>query len=367
MIPFLDVAASNREVHVALANAFDRVLSSNSLILGSEVESFEQEFAASEGAGSCVGVANGLEALVLSLTAVGIRPGDEVLVPSHTFIATWLAVSRIGATPIPVEPVRDGYTIDLDHAASQLGARTTAIIPVHLYGEPERMDEILEWAGRHRLAVVADAAQAVGATIDGNRLGEIAPLSTVSFYPAKNLGALGDGGAILVNDGALDERLRRLRNYGSSEKYIHTERGFNSRLDELQAAFLRTKLVRLLEWNRRRTEIAAMYSSALAGSGLSLPPEAAGRSSSWHLYVVRSRRRSAFMEGMLQHGIQTQIHYPIPPHKQTAYIDGNYGSLPRAEALAAEVVSLPIGPHMPPSDVEKVISAAKVVAELTEV
>ncbi len=366
MIPFLDVGAANREVASELSAALDLVASSNALILGPELERFEQELSLREGSEHCIGVANGLDALFLSLMATGVQPGDEVLVPAHTFIATWLAVSRVGAIPVPVEPTATGYNMDPHHANAQISSRTTAIVPVHLYGEPAMMAEINDLAESKGLAVVADAAQAIGASSRGMKLGQLAQTSTLSFYPAKNLGALGDGGAVLTQDAQLAAKLRRLRNYGSETKYVHDELGFNSRLDELQAAFLRVKLTRVSGWNQRRSEIATEYSAELSGTGLILPEISSQDNSSWHLYVVRSRNRGEFVAGMLQQGVQTQIHYPIPPHKQGAYADSRYVELPITEAIANEVVSLPIGPHLSPNQVEYVVSAAIKVARTTE-
>jgi len=340
-----------------------RVYDTNWYVLGEEVAAFEQEYSQFSGVAHTVGVGNGLEALTLALRALGIGPGDEVLVPSNTYIATWLAVSHVGATPVPVEP--DPATSNLDPArlAAALTPRTRAILPVHLYGQPCRMPEILGFAAEHGLVVVEDNAQAQGATFAGQLTGSFGTVNATSFYPTKNLGALGDAGAITTNDSALAEQLRRLRNYGTTHKNHHELPGYNSRLDELQAAVLRVKLRHLPAWTAQRRQIAAWYHAHLAGTpGLQLPAVAAGAAPVWHLYVVHTAQRDALRQHLAAQGIETLVHYPVPPHLQPAYGALNWpaGSLPIAETLAATCLSLPLWPGMTEEMVAKVASASKV-------
>lgn len=359
-IPFLDLGAQTRELRDELNEALARVLDSGWYLLGDELAAFEREYAQFSGAAHCVGVANGLDALHLCLKAMGIGPGDEVLVPSNTFIATWLAVTYAGATPIPVEPDEHTYNIDPVRIEAAITSRTRAIIPVHLYGHPADLDPILEIAKRHSLWVLDDAAQAHGARYKGKRIGGLADATSWSFYPGKNLGALGDGGAVTTNDQDLADRVRVLQNYGSRVKYVHEVTGFNSRLDEIQAAVLRTKLKCLDEWNTRRSAIAAQYLESLSGTDLVLPQVASWADSVWHLFVVRSAQRDALQENLRAAGIQTLIHYPIPPHLQGAYRDLGLqeGSLPISEAIHRQVLSLPIGPHLSHEEVANTVQAA---------
>ena len=359
MIPFLDLAAINRAHAEALNAAVKRVLDSGWFILGNEVAQFEREYAAFCGAAECVGVANGLDALVLALRALDIGPGDEVLVPSNTFIASWLAISHVGAKPVPVEPISATANIDPSRLAAALTPRTRAVMPVHLYGQPAEMAPILAFARDHGLKVIEDAAQAHGARYRGERIGGYGDVVTWSFYPGKNLGALGDGGAVTTNDAALAERVRVLRNYGSKQKYRHEVIGFNSRLDELQAAMLRAKLPALDTENAHRARIAAHYTQHLQGLPLQLPHSAEGCISAWHLYVVRHPRRDALAQGLAERGIGTVIHYPVPPHLQPAYasLGIQRGALPIAEALHDEVLSLPMGPTISVADADVVIAA----------
>ena len=347
-IPFLDLRAAYLELRTEIDAAVARVLDSGSYVLGPEVEAFEAEWAAYCGAAHAVGVANGLDALVLALRALGIGPGDEVAVPSNTYIATWLAVSAVGAAPLPVEPDPATHVIDAAGIAAVLTPRTRAVLPVHLYGQPADMDTIVALARTHGLAVVEDAAQAHGARCRGRRIGAHGDLVCWSFYPGKNLGAMGDGGAVTTDRADLADRLRVLRNYGSREKYVNETPGVNSRLDPLQAAVLRVKLTRLDAWTERRRAAATAYGVALAGAGLILPQVTEWADPVWHLYVVRSPVRAALQARLAGAGIGTLIHYPIPPHLQAAYAPAGIarGSLPVAERLAAEVLSLPMGPHL---------------------
>lgn len=358
-IPQLDFAAINAEVRPELDAAYQRVIDSNHLILGAEVEQFEQEFASFCEVGHAIGVANGLDALFLTLKAMDIGHGDEVIVPSNTYIATWLAVSYAGATPVPVEPDSATYNLDPSLIEAAITPRTRAIMPVHLYGQPADMDPIMDIARRHNLKVIEDAAQAHGARYHGRRVGTLGDAAGFSFYPGKNLGALGDGGAIVTNDAELAKRLRILRNYGSSVKYHNEYKGYNSRLDELQAAFLRAKLRGLDDSNARRRAVAARYLDGLAGSGLGLPFVPEWAEPVWHLFVVRSSRRQHVQDGLREQAIGTLIHYPIPPHRQPAYAELGLqeGSLPIAEEIHREVLSLPIWPQMHGEQVDRVCAA----------
>ena len=367
-VPFLDVEASYRELQRDIDAAQQRVLASGRYLLGEELERFEAEFAAFCQAKHCVGVANGLDALRLSLGAVGVGPGDEVIVPSHTFIATWLAVSHVGATPVPVEPDRTTYNIDSGRIEAAITGRTKAILPVHLYGQPADMDGINQIAKRHRLFVIEDNAQAHGAKYKSRRTGSLGDLAATSFYPGKNLGGFGDAGAVTTNSDELAEKVRLLRNYGSPTKYHHDVLGFNSRLDELQAAILRAKLPRLDEWNARRTRIARRYSEQLRCNGLVLPQVADDVEPVWHLFVVRHRDRDALRDHLHNRGVSTLIHYPIPPHLSGAYEKCGLraGSLPVAEELASTCLSLPIGPHMSDAQIAVVSTAVKGFCDAVE-
>jgi dTDP-3-amino-3,4,6-trideoxy-alpha-D-glucose transaminase len=356
-VPFLDVGASYVELGPALDEAYRRVMERGRFVLDEEVQSFEAEFARSIGATGVRGVASGLDALSLALRALGVGPGDEVIVPSFTFIATWLSVSAIGALPIPAEPDERTAGLTVESARGALTKRTRAIVPVHLYGLPVDVAGLGELAADSGTLLVFDAAQAHGTHWHGNPIGAFGDACAWSFYPSKNLGAFGDAGAVSFTDPSVAERLDSLRNYGSTEKYLHEERGANSRLDELQAAFLRAKLPRLAEWNERRSAIAAHYLDRLEPLPVSLPPVPEGRSSSWHLFVVRTERRNELQQHLHDSGVQTVVHYPIPPHRQQAYSDLHVGPLPIADRLAGEVLSLPIGPHMTDDQVDHVVSS----------
>ena len=362
MIPFLDLKAIYDELKPELDEAYERVMRSGWFVLGKEVEAFESEYAAYCGTEHCVGLGNGLEALELVLRGWNIGAGDEVIVPSNTYIATWLAVTAVGATVVPVEPTPGGPNIDPERIAAAITPRTRAIMPVHLYGEPADMEAIMALADRHGLKVVEDVAQAQGARWRGRRTGALGHAGAHSFFPTKNLGATGDAGAVTTDDAVLAERLRVLRNYGSRVKYVNIERGFNSRLDEMQAAFLRVKLARLDAWNDRRRVLAARYSDKLRDvPGLALPRPPQWAEPVWHLYVVRADRRAALMAGLEKAGIGSLIHYPIPPHLQQAYADlgQGAGTYPLAERLAETVLSLPIGPHLPVESVDEIAAAVR--------
>jgi dTDP-4-amino-4,6-dideoxygalactose transaminase len=353
-VPFLDLGAATREIAAEQAEAIARVVDGGWYVLGPEVERFEAAFAAAAGAAHAVGVGNGLDALRLTLQALGIGAGDEVIVPSHTYIATWLGITATGARPVPVEPRGDLFTIDAAAVEAAIGPRTAAIMPVHLYGQPAEMAGLEALAARHGLALVADAAQAHGTG------------ATWSFYPSKNLGALGDAGAVTTDDADLARRIRRLRNYGSEQKYVNIEQGANSRLDELQAAILSVRLGHLEGWNARRSVLAARYADGLAGTPLALPRTPAGAEPCWHVYVIRSTDRDALAEHLARRGVGTLIHYPIAPHRQEAFARDPLARLrlPWAEAAADEVLSLPIGPHLEPRLVDVVCEAVRAFPSL---
>lgn len=359
-IPFLDLKAINLRERKQFHAALDRVLDSGWLILGQEVATFEAAFAAYCESAHCVGVGNGLDALHLALKAWNIGPGDEVLVPSNTYIATWLAVTYTGARPVPVEPVVDTFNIDPARLVAAITRRTKAIIAVHLYGQMADMPAIGAVARQHGLKLLEDAAQSHGARWDGRSAGAESDAVAYSFYPGKNLGALGDGGAVTTNDPELAKRIAMLRNYGSRQKYQNELTGYNSRLDELQATFLSAKLPQLDADNARRGAIAQRYQEGLAAiSGLVLPSVSGPADPVWHVYVVRTPRRDALQDFLQQRGIGTLIHYPIPPHLQQCYAGLGYGegSFPISEAMHREVLSLPIGPTMTDASVDITIEA----------
>ena len=355
-IPFLDLGAAYRELKTEIDTAVHRVLDSGWYILGPEVEAFEAEWASYCEATHAVGLANGLDALILALRALDVGPGDEVIVPSNTYIATWLAVTAVGARSVPVEPDPATHNIDPALIAAAITPATRVILPVHLYGQPADMDPILAIARQHGIAVVEDAAQAHGARYKGRRIGAHGDIVCWSFYPGKNLGALGDAGAITTDNSDLADRIRVLRNYGSRVKYVNEVQGANSRLDPVQAAALRVKLKHLDAWTERRVAIADQYLKELAGTNLILPHVPDWANPAWHLFVVRTTEREALQARLTAAGIGTLIHYPIPPHMQAAYADMGIepSALPLAWQLAVEVISLPIGPHLSPDDVQAI-------------
>jgi dTDP-4-amino-4,6-dideoxygalactose transaminase len=362
-IPFLDLKDVNARQRDALIAAFTEVLDAGWFIHGKQCEAFEAEFAAYCEAKHCVGVSNGLDALHIILRAMSIGPGDEVIVPSNTFIATWLAVTFAGATPVPVEPREDTCNLDPSLIEAAITPRTRAIIPVHLYGQPADMSPILEIARRHSLKVIEDAAQSHGARYHGMRTGSLGDAAAFSFYPGKNLGALGDGGAVTTSDAALAQRIRMLSNYGSQKKYVHEAAGFNARLDEVQAAFLRTKLVLLDDDNARRRTIADRYTRALVDCGLRLPVQATDVESVWHIYAIRHPYRDALQRVLSEKGVNTVVHYPTPPHLQGAYRDPGFGegAFPISERIHRETLSLPMSPVMTDAQVDKVIQIVRAV------
>ena len=374
-IPFLDLGAAYRELQSAIDAALARTLASGCYIGGPEVEAFESEFSSYCGTTHAVGVANGLDALHLALRAMGVGPGDEVIVPSNTYIATWLAVSQCRAAPVPVEPDARTYNIDPARIEAAITPRTKVILPVHLYGQPADMDPILAIARKHGLRVLEDAAQAHGARYKGKRLGVHGDAVAWSFYPGKNLGAMGDGGAVTTNNEQIADRIRVLRNYGSRVKYVNEVQGYNSRLDPLQAAILRVKLAHLDEWNARRKAIALRYTAELASViasearqsipfPITLPHVPDWADPVWHLFVVQHPQRDALHKALAEAGIGTLIHYPIPPHLQQAYVSAGYlqGQFPIAEKIANQCLSLPIGPHLSEAGVAAVMVALKEAA-----
>lgn len=360
-VAFLDLGAGYRELQAEIEAAALATLRSGWYIGGQEVDAFEAEFAAFTDVRYCVGVGNGLDALRLALKALGVGAGDEVIVPSNTYIATWLAVNQCGAIPVPVEPVESTYNLDPDRITAAITSRTRVILPVHLYGQPADLAPILEIARKHNLRVVEDAAQAHGARYRGQRIGAHGDIVAWSFYPGKNLGALGDGGAITTNNATIADSVRVLRNYGSRVKYVNEVQGYNSRLDAVQAATLRVKLKVLDSWNARRARIAARYDAELAGSGLILPAVPAGINPVWHLYVIRHPRRDLLQKRLQEAGIGTLIHYPIPPHLQAAYAGNGFhaGQFPLAEQMANQLLSLPMGPQLDDRSADHVIAAIR--------
>ena len=363
-VPFLDLASSYRSNKDAIDAALRRVAESGWYLMGQELAAFESSFARFCGAEHCVGVGNGLDALHLALLALGVGDGDEVIVPSNTFIATWLAVSRCGATIVPVEPIEATYNIDPDRLSAAITRRTKVILPVHLYGQPADMDAINAIARGHGLKVLDDCAQAHGATYKGRPVGALADISAWSFYPGKNLGAFGDAGGITTNDPALAERVRMLGNYGSRVKYRHEEQGFNSRMDEIQAAVLSAKLGGLAADTDARRRVARRYIDGLAGCGLLLPVIPAYANPSWHLFVVRHAERDRLQALLAAEGISTLIHYPTPPHLQPAYTQASWprGSFAISERVHAEVLSLPIWPSISDDQADRVIRSIRKVA-----
>lgn len=357
-VAFLNLKFQYLELKQALDQAYQHFMESGWYILGEEVEAFEQEFAAYVGGKHCIGVGNGLEALQLILMGYGIGPGDEVIVPANTYIASWLAVSNTGAVPIPIEPNPTTYNIDSQHIERAVTPHTKAIMPVHLYGQPVEMDKIWEIADKDELKIVEDAAQAHGSRFRDRMAGNLGTAAGFSFYPTKNLGAFGDAGAVVTNDDTLADKVRILRNYGSRKKYYNEVRGYNSRLDPIQAAFLRIKLKYLDKWNQHRSLIANRYSNNLRDiPDLGLPQVPTGIVPVWHLFVITYADRDQLQKYLNQQGIGALIHYPVPPHLSDAYQELGYsaGDFPITEKLADTVLSIPIGPHLSMEDADYVI------------
>lgn len=358
VIPFVDLNRQHKSISDSIQAAMAGVLASGWFIQGPQLEAFEGEFAAYCQVQHCVGVGNGLDAIVLLLRAYGIGPGDEVIVPANTFIATWLAVTAVGATVVPVEPDELTHNINPLRVTESITSRTRCIIPVHLYGQPADMDPLMALAKQYGLVVIEDNAQAQGAMYKGRPTGSLGHAAATSFYPGKNLGALGDGGAVVTNDAEIARKVRILRNYGSEKKYEHQVIGCNSRLDELQAAVLRIKLQHLSGWNDERREIASKYAAMLKGSDVILPTVPDWALPVWHLYVIRSKDRDALQACLSQAGIQTVIHYPVPPHLQPCY-RGDMGNrdFSVAQTLSRKILSLPMFPGLRLDEQERVVQA----------
>lgn len=365
VVPFFSLDRQHTEIRSLLDAATARVIASGRFILGAELEKFESEFASYCDVDHAVGVGNGLEALVLILRALNVGPGDEVIVPGHTFVATWLAVRQVGATEVPVDIDPATYNIDGSAIEAAINSRTRAIIAVHLYGQTAAMDTLSRISNEYNIPIIEDAAQAHGATYQAKKAGGLGHAAAFSFYPTKNLGALGDGGAVTTDDPAIADRVRALRNYGSKVKYSHEQLGGNSRLDELQAAYLSVKLRRLDDKNARRRIIADRYTAALNDiPGLILPAILSQAQPVWHLYVVRLMARDEFQRHLSRSGIETMIHYPTPPHQQRCYADTPLSglSLPHTECTAEQVVSLPMWPEMTDGEITQVIDAVRTAA-----
>jgi len=367
-VKFLSLGIAVDELREEIDGAIARVLDSGWYLLGPELEAFESEWAAWTQSAHAVGVGNGLDALQLSLRSCGIGTGDEVIVPSNTYIASWLAVSNVGATPVPVEPDESTCLIDPGRIAAAITPRTKAIMPVHLYGLPCDMDAILTIARSRNLRVIEDAAQCHGASYRGRRIGSHGDMVAWSFYPSKNLGALSDAGAVTTNDGNLADRLRVLRNYGSRIRYVNEVPGFNSRLEEIQAAILRVKLRHLDDWNGRREAIANLYLDGLSTIGVTLPAVLAERTHAWHLFTIRHAHREELRKGLEAAGIETIIHYPIPPHLQQAYLPLGYraGDFPICERIHSTILSIPLNPHLPPPSQRRVIDSVRSVVGILD-
>jgi dTDP-4-amino-4,6-dideoxygalactose transaminase len=364
-VPFVDLAAQFPEIRAEIDAAIATVIDSTAFIQGPAVAAFEAEFAAFVGAAGAVGVASGTAAIELALRACRIGTGDEVITSAHTFIATAEAISHTGARPVFVDIDPLTYAIDPNLVEAAVTPRTRAILPVHLYGQPADMVALSEIAERHGLRLIEDAAQAHGAEVDGVRCGSLGDLACFSFYPGKNLGAFGDAGAVTGNDQDLLAQVRKLRDHGRTTKYEHDEIGFGERLDTLQAAILRVKLRHLDRWTEQRREHAARYRELLAGTSVTTPVEAEGRRHVYHLYVIRSRARDAHLAGLREAGIGVGVHYPIPLHRQPAYVAIGYGSLslPETERAAAEILSLPMYPELTDDQLQAVARAVKSVTE----
>lgn len=363
-IPFVDLRAGQEELADEVRAALARVLDSGRYLLGPELEAFEREFAEYCGVAHCVGVGSGLSAIELTLRAAGVGPGDEVIVPAYTWVATWLAVSATGATPVGVDVDPSTYNIDPELAAAAVTSRTVAIVPVHLRGEPADMVAIRRIATAHGLLVVEDAAQAHGARHEGRRVGGLGDAAAFSFYPAKNLGALGDGGAVTTDDGALASRLRLLRNYGMRDRYEIEIAGVNSRLAEIQAAVLRVRLPHLDAWNRARASLAASYFAALEErAAIALPRTPAWADPVWHLFVIGHPERDRCIEALASRGIEALVHYPMLPHLSGAYGGSASGRFPVAERLSSSALSLPLHPWLAQSDAAAVAAAVLATVE----
>ncbi len=361
-IPFLSFEKMNADVKQATLASFEQFFDSAWYVLGEQVKQFEKDYASFNKTEHAIGVANGLDALIIALKTLNIGEGDEVIVPSNTYIASWLAVSYVGATPVPVEPRMETYNINPDKIESKITKRTKAIMPVHLYGQSCEMDAVMAIAKKHNLYIVEDNAQSQGALYNGKQTGSFGDINATSFYPGKNLGAYGDAGALTTNNEALSQRARVIRNYGSEKKYYNQELGINSRLDEVQAGFLSIKLNYLPNWNVERNTIAKWYFEALSGTkNLVLPVIAGNATSVFHLFVIRTDNRNQLQDFLTEKGIGSLIHYPVPPHLQQAYHNLHYkeGDFPIAEEIANTCLSLPMFPGMTAGQVDYICNTIK--------
>jgi dTDP-4-amino-4,6-dideoxygalactose transaminase len=362
-VPFVDLKAQYRAIKAEVDEAIQRVLDTSAFVLGREVEAFERAFAEYVGARECVGVGNGTAAIQLALTACGVGPGDEVIVPANTFFATAEAVSTAGAVPVFVDADPDSYTIDVNKIEAAVTERTRAVLPVHLYGQPADLDPVFEIAARHNLSVIEDAAQAHGALYRGRRVGALGRVGCFSFYPGKNLGAYGEGGAVVTDDSEVARRVRLLRDHGSERKYRHEIVGYNSRLEGIQGAVLAVKLAHLDRWNELRRAHAARYAELLDGldraGTLALPRESEYARHVYHLFVVQTDARDRLQTHLSAAGVQTGIHYPVPVHLQPAYaaLGHRPGDFPEAEAQSRRVLSLPMFAELTGEQIARVVEA----------
>lgn len=361
MIPLVDIARQDKKIQPQIISAIKKIIKKGDFILGKEVEEFEKEFAKYIGVKYCVGVASGTDAILLSLRALGTGSGDEVIVPANTFISTVLPIIYVGAKPILIDIDPDTYNIDVSKIEEKISKKTKAILPVYLFGQIAEIDKILKIAKKHKLFVIEDAAQAHGSTFKNKKAGSFSDIACFSFYPGKNLGAYGDGGAIVTNNKSIAERIKVLRNIGQIKKYIHTEKGYNSRLDTIQAAILRIKLKELDGWNKQRRDIATLYNKLLSNLSVSLPKEIDGSISNYHLYVIRVRKRDELIRYLRGKKIFTGIHYPVPIHLHKALRDLPYkkGDFPVTEKYASQIISLPIFPGMIEKEVGIITEAIK--------
>lgn len=356
-VPFIDLSRQHRALADEIDRALHEVLEHGQFILGPQVKAFEGEFAAYCQTREAVAVASGTDAIRLALEALGVGRGGEVITTPFTFMSTAGMVSQLGASPVFADISPDTSTLDPDRVAEKITGRTKAILPVHLYGHPADMGPLMDLARRHGLWVIEDAAQAVGAAYHGQRVGSLGHVGCFSFFPTKNLGGLGDGGCVTTNDHALAERIRMLRQHGSRTKYRHEVLGWNSRLDELQAAVLRIKLRHLEAWTQRRRELAGWYRERLGTLPIHLPVERAGHRAVYHLFTIRTCRRDELQRGLRERGIETMVHYPVPLHQQPVYRAKRFGDLPESERASREVLSLPLFPELTADELAAVASA----------
>lgn len=360
MIPLIDLKREYQSIGNLIDQNMHRVLKNGYYVLGNEVKKFEEEFAKYMGTDYAVSVNSGSDAIFLAIKSLKIKKGDEVITVSHSFSSTVDGISRNGATPVMVDVEQDSYCMDVSQIEDKISEKTKAILPVHLYGHPADMDPILKIADEYGLFIIEDACQSHGAEYNGNKTGSMGDIGCFSFYPTKNLGCYGDGGIMVTNDSELNESLKKFSNYGQSKKYYHDFLGFNSRLDEIQAAALRIKLHYLDEWNDKRRNIADSYNNLLIDSDVVIPLEKEGSKHVYYVYVVKSKKRDNLQENLLKHGIQTQIHYPIPIHKQKAYLNYNGNNLPVTEKICCEILSLPMNPWMTTEEVVEVCDKIKI-------